>query len=73
MDQIIKLTVKTNLPKTKITKQEDNVWRMDVHAPPENNKANIEIIKFLTKHFNAEVKILRGKTSKKKVILIKDD
>ena len=70
MKQIIKLTVRTNAPETKITKQEDDQWRMDVHAPPENNKANLEIIKFLSKHCGADVKILKGFTSRKKTVLV---
>ena len=70
MKRVIQLTVRTNAPETKITKQEGNQWRMDVHAPPENNKANLEIIKFLTKVCDADVKILKGHTSRKKTVLL---
>ena len=69
MKQVIQLTVRTNAPETKITKQEGDYWKMDVHAPPENNKANLEIIKFLSKHFDIDVKILKGFTSRKKQFL----
>ncbi len=70
MKKIIYLTVRTNAPETKITKQEGDQWRMDVHAQPENNKANLEIIKFLTRTYQVEIKILRGHTSKKKTIMM---
>jgi len=70
MKQVIQLTVRTNAPETKITKQEGDQWRMDVHAPPENNKANLEIIKFLTKTYDADIKILKGFTSRKKTMLV---
>ena len=74
MKQVINLTVRTNAPETKITKQEGDQWRMDVHALPEDNKANLEIIKFLTKKYKADITILRGHTSKKKIIrMLSDD
>ncbi|MBI2041300.1 MAG: DUF167 domain-containing protein [DPANN group archaeon] len=41
-----------------------------VHAPPEDNKANIELIKFLRRHFGADVSMMRGLTSRKKVVRI---
>ena len=73
MKKIIQVTVRTNAPETKITKQEGDQWRMDVHAQPENNKANLEIIKFLTKRYKTDIKIIRGHTSKKKTIMMLSD
>lgn len=70
MKKVIYLTVKTNAPATKITRQEGDHWKMDVHAPPENNKANGEIIKFLSKYCGADVKISKGKASRKKIVLL---
>ena len=70
MRQVLYLTVKTNAPETKITQQEGDQWRMDVRAPPENNKANLEIIKFLAKYCGADVKILKGRASRKKTVLL---
>ncbi len=70
MKRVIQITVRANAPKTKITKQEGDSWKMDVHAQPENNKANREIIKFLTKACDADVKILKGLTSRKKTVLL---
>lgn len=70
MKKVIQLTVKTNAPTTKITKQEGDVWKMDVRAPPENNKANGEIIKYLARIFGTGVKILKGRASRKKIVLL---
>ena len=41
-----------------------------VRAPAEDNKANIELIKFLSKKFGADVRIVRGLKSKNKVVVI---
>lgn len=70
MNQMIQLTVRTNAPETKITKQEGVEWWMDVHALPENNKANKEIIRFLSKHYKANVSIICGHKSKRKTVMI---
>lgn len=68
MKKTIYLTVRTNAPETKITKQEGDQWKMDVHAHPEDNKANLEIIKYLTKNCGTDIKILRGLSSRKKIV-----
>lgn len=42
-------------------------------SPPRDNKANLELIKLLAKHFkvsSSQVKIIRGFTSREKVIEI---
>lgn len=63
-----RVIVKTNKPETRITKEEDNIIYLDVHSPPYDNKANIEILKFLKKHFGFPVKIIKGFKSKEKII-----
>jgi len=39
---------------------------------PENNKANQELEKFLSKHFGKKVKIIKGHTSKNKTIEVEE-
>lgn len=39
-------------------------------SPPEKNKANNELLKLLKKKFKKEPVILKGKTSKTKLILL---
>ena len=68
MTEILKIRAKTRQPKTKITGEKDGIIHLTVHAPPEGNKANIEIIKFFTKRTKRNVRIISGKTSKDKVL-----
>ena len=70
--KVLKLTVKTNQPETRIISETESEIKLAVHAPPTEGKANQEIIKFLAKHFKANIQIIRGKTSKTKVIKIGD-
>ncbi len=66
--QVFNVRVKTNSPETKIISQAENEITLAVAAPPEQNKANIEMIKFLSRHFRADVQIIRGLKSKNKVV-----
>ncbi len=64
----IEIVVKTNMPKTKIISEKDGILKIDVKALPEHGKANLEIVKFFSKLSKKEVKIVKGLTSKKKVL-----
>ena len=64
---ILKVKVKPNARKTEILKHGDEL-EIAVAAPAESGKANMELIKFLKKKFGSDVKIIRGKTSKRKTI-----
>jgi len=66
----IEVHVKTNAPVTEIVEKTDKYWKVSLHAKPIGGDANKELIKFLEKELNAKVEILRGKTSKKKLIRI---
>lgn len=69
-----KIIVKTNAKENKIADRdaEKNAWRVEITAPPEKNKANIEIIKFLTKKLGKKVRIVSGLTSKEKICSTQD-
>jgi len=45
-----------------------NAYIVSVKAKPENNKANIEVIKFLSKLLKKKVRIASGLKSKEKII-----
>jgi len=64
---IIKAKVRTNQNKFSII--EGDVWIINVKAVAENNKANLEIIKELSKKYSS-VRILKGAKSKEKIIEI---
>ena len=66
------IRVKPSAKKTKISKIQDNIIYLDVAAPAEQNKANIEVIKFFTKQLKKKVRIIKGITSKEKVLRIEE-
>ncbi|MFH1376901.1 MAG: DUF167 domain-containing protein [Candidatus Woesearchaeota archaeon] len=69
-NKIIEIITKTNSPQNKIAQISENKFKLEIKAKPENNKANIEIEKFLSKHFKTNAKIISGFKSKKKLIKI---
>ncbi len=64
----IEVYVKPNSSKTKIVAQKNNIYKVELKTSPENNKANIELIKLFTKKFKTKFKIVQGLTSKKKIL-----
>ncbi len=69
---IIKIKVKPNSKKQNIIKKEE-FYEIHLKSVPENNKANMDLIKILKKHFKKEIKIKSGFTSKNKIIEIKEN
>lgn len=65
-----KIIVKPNSPKNEIWgyDEERQAYRVNIKAKPEDNKANIEIIKFLSKLLKKRVNIIRGLKSREKII-----
>lgn len=63
----INIIVKPNSKKNEIIK-EDKILKVLIRKPAENNKANIELIKFLTKHYKKKIRIISGLNSRKKTI-----
>ncbi len=70
----LKIKVLPNTGKTEIKKQmADKTIKIAVAAPPEKNKANKELIKFLAKNFgisSEKVKIISGASDRLKLIKI---
>ena len=52
--------------------KERNAYRISIKAKPEGNKANIEIIKFLSKSLKRKVRIFSGLKSRAKIIEVMD-
>ena len=69
-ENLFKIIVKPNSPKNQvITYDKDRkAYRVAIKAKPENNKANVEIIKFFSKLLKKQVRIVKGLKSKEKVI-----
>jgi uncharacterized protein (TIGR00251 family) len=64
----MKIIVKPNAPKNAIIKKENNVLHVAIAAPPEKNKANKELLKFLSRHFKKRVRLVRGAASRVKFV-----
>lgn len=69
----IKITVKTNMPKTEIVGFDDSkkALKVNVRAKPDNNEANVEVVKFFSKFLKKKVVIKSGARSKEKLLEIK--
>jgi len=68
----LKLKVFTNSGRQEIIKISDEEYKIYLKKAPENNKANEEMVRLLTKHFCAPVKLIKGRTSKNKLVEIED-
>lgn len=67
----ISIRVKTNARRNEVTKLEDGKFLVRVTVPPVDGKANEKIIEVLAEYFGKPkrcVAILRGETSKEKII-----
>jgi len=68
---IIKVKVKSQSGKQEIKKISEKEYIISLKKPAEDNKANIELIKFLGKYFNKNINIIKGLKSKNKIVKIK--
>lgn len=68
----IEIIVRPNAKKTQIIgfDGQKGAFRVDISEPAEDNRANIEVIRFFSKLVGKRVEILKGLTSKSKVIRI---
>ncbi len=66
----LKIIVKPNSDKNKIINYDEdrNELKIEIAAPAEDNKANIEIIKFFRKLTRKNVRIKSGLTSRNKLL-----
>lgn len=54
---------------------EDGIYKISVKALPDKNKANIQVIDLLSKHFDipkSQITIQTGKTSTRKRIILEE-
>ena len=70
---IIEVHIQPNSNENEIVSKENNIFKIKIKAPAIENKANNELIKFLSKEFKVEkslITIKSGKNSKTKLINI---
>jgi uncharacterized protein (TIGR00251 family) len=73
MARKIWLTVKPQAKLESVTELADNNYLVAVHAPAKDGKANARVVELLAQHFHtakSRIRILRGETSRKKLIEI---
>jgi uncharacterized protein (TIGR00251 family) len=68
----INLKIFPNSGKQEIVEIGEKEFEVYLKSSPENNKANVELIKILKKYFGREVKIKMGKTSRRKIVEVID-
>ncbi len=66
---LISLRVQPNAGRTEL-KEENGRLKLFLHSPPENNKANKELVKFFKKEYNLKVEIISGLKSRDKVLRV---
>ena len=68
-----KIIVKPNFSKNKLLGFDEGrqAYRVEIKAKPESGKANLEVVKFFSKLIKKDVKIIKGMTSKEKILKIK--
>lgn len=68
----INVVVKPNSGKSEVEKISKDSFKVYLKSAPENNKANIELLKVLKKYFKKDVCFCRGLSSRKKVLEVFD-
>ena len=68
----IEVNVRANSSREEIIDSGDGKYKVFLKKPAIENKANIELLKVMKKHFGKKVSILKGLNSKKKMLEIED-
>jgi len=68
---IISVKVKPNSGKQEV-EEKNGSYIISLKSSPENNKANVELVKLLQKYFKSPVKIKSGFTSRNKIVEIEE-
>jgi len=65
---IIKVAVKTDTAEESIEKIGENAYLVKLKEARRKGKANIALLKLLSRYFNRKVRIVSGLTSKNKIV-----
>lgn len=65
----IKVKVKVGKPNSRIVSK-DNIWIVELKSRAEDNKANNELVKLVSKELKQKAKIVHGFKSKEKIVEI---
>lgn len=68
MSKIVRVKV---VPNSKVESVADgDPLRVKVKEPPEGGRANLAVVRLLSKHFGCDVKIIGGRKSRRKTVAI---
>jgi len=69
-----RIIVKPNMPENELKgfDKEREAYKVDIKAKAENNKANIEVIRFFSKLLKRKVRIVSGFSSREKLLRLID-
>jgi len=69
----VKFLAKPSARKTELLSydKEKNAYRIAIAAPPENNKANIELLNYIQKKTKKQIEFVSGLSSKTKILQLK--
>ena len=73
MSVILSVKIQPNASKNEIVGFEEDVLKIRIKAPPEKDKANLELIRFLAKKLDlsrSDITIKKGRTNRKKLLEI---
>ncbi len=68
----LKIKVKPNSGEQSVERTSDDEFFVKLKSTPESNKANVELIKVLSKYFGKDVRIKSGFNSKRKLVEVGD-
>ena len=69
---IIHVKVKPSSGRQEVFDEGGGKFLVSLKSAPENNKANIELVKILRKHFNKPVKIKSGLKGRNKIVEVEE-
>jgi uncharacterized protein (TIGR00251 family) len=68
----LRIKVQPNSGRQEIFKISKEEFKIFLKKSPEDNKANEELLKLLKKYFLCDVKLIKGHTSRNKVVEVKN-
>ena len=66
---VFRVRVKPNMPKNRIVSSDGEVLFVEIAAPPEKNKANVMLVKFLSRSLGAPVRLKSGASRREKTFM----
>ena len=66
----LNVIVKTGCDSSEIVSIENGICKVNLKSRPQDGKANLELIKLLSKEYKGQAKIISGFTSKRKLVSI---